>query len=78
MMSSSSRSDNHRLYAELQNAIEEDKLYWLRNEAKIKAAVTSKSYDEFRELVAAAHLKALKKEDKERKQRSWQTLTDFE
>ncbi|XP_045479863.1 uncharacterized protein LOC123684592 [Harmonia axyridis] len=77
-MSSSSKADKQRLYVELQNAIEQDKLYWIRNDAKIKAAVTSKSYDEFRELVAAAHLKALTKEDKERKQRSWQTLTDYE
>ncbi|KAL3288568.1 hypothetical protein HHI36_003007 [Cryptolaemus montrouzieri] len=78
MSSSSSRTQNQRLYVELQNAIEQDKLYWLRNDAKIRAAVSSKSYDEFREMVAAAHLKALTKEDKERKQRSWKTLTDNE
>ncbi|KAK9873706.1 hypothetical protein WA026_002063 [Henosepilachna vigintioctopunctata] len=77
-MSTPSRTENQRLYMELQNAIEQDKLYWLRNDAKIKAAVSSKSYDEFREYVAAAHLKSLTKEDKERKQRSWTTLTDSE
>lgn len=40
--------DNKQLLHELQSAVTEDKQYWLRNDAKLRAVVTSKSYDEFR------------------------------
>lgn len=36
------------LFEELQSAIEEDKRYWIQNDAKIRAVTTAKNYDEFR------------------------------
>lgn len=36
------------LYKKLQADIEADRMYWIRNDAKLKAVTTSKSYDEFR------------------------------
>lgn len=75
---SASKSESEKLYAELQKSINDEKLYWIRNDAKIRAAVTSKNYDEFREIVAAAHLRALNRKDMQRKQRTWSTITDSE
>lgn len=40
-------------------------LYKLRNDAKIRAVTTSSSYDEFKAIVDAAHLKPLSKDDKQ-------------
>lgn len=40
--------NTNALFTELQFAIEEDKRYWLQNDAKIRACTTSKNYDEFR------------------------------
>lgn len=40
--------DRKSLYNDLQQAIEADKLYWIRNDAKIKAVQTVQNYDEFR------------------------------
>ncbi|KAJ3649227.1 hypothetical protein Zmor_020980 [Zophobas morio] len=68
--------NQNKLLQELVAAVAEDKMYWVRNDAKIRAATTSKSYDEFRDIVAAAHLQPIKNKDKERRQRSWNTLTD--
>lgn len=47
-MSNYSVPNNFNLYQELQSDIEKDKMYWIKNDAKLKAVVTSKSYDEFR------------------------------
>lgn len=44
----SSNTQNKAMYDELQTAINEDKRYWIRNDAKLRAVVTSKTYDEFR------------------------------
>ncbi|EFA05848.2 hypothetical protein TcasGA2_TC008639 [Tribolium castaneum] len=73
---SSHQISNKKLYEELKSAIDEDKMYWLKNDAKLRAVNSSKSYDEFRDIVAAAHLQPVTKKDKERNQRSWKTLTD--
>lgn len=43
-----SEGDNKQLLQELQSAINEDKHYWLQNNAKLRAVVTSKTYEEFR------------------------------
>ncbi|CAG9766545.1 unnamed protein product [Ceutorhynchus assimilis] len=60
------------LYAQLQNDLNSDKRYWVRNDAKLRAVVTAKSYDEFRDYVDAAHLKSLSKEDyKKKANTSW-------
>lgn len=36
------------LYQDLQDAVQADKLYWIRNEAKIRAITTAQTYEEFR------------------------------
>lgn len=53
-MSSSSKSDlaGKALHEELQKAIDDDKMYWVQNDAKLRAVVTSKTYDEFRYEIA--------------------------
>ncbi|KAK4884803.1 hypothetical protein RN001_001074 [Aquatica leii] len=68
-----SKIDNKQLLEELQLAISADKLYWIRNEAKIKACTTSKNYDDFRETVAAAHLMPVSKQDWKKKLNTWNT-----
>ncbi|CAG9859048.1 unnamed protein product [Phyllotreta striolata] len=69
---SSNSSDLKNLYKDLQSSINDDKLYWIRNDAKIKAVVTSKNYDEFRDYVAAAHLSSLtRKELMEKRPVKW-------
>lgn len=46
------------------NKIHQDELYDMRNSAKLRAVKSSKTYDEFKNIVDAAHLKPLDKEDK--------------
>ncbi|KAJ8957666.1 hypothetical protein NQ318_017558 [Aromia moschata] len=79
-MSKSARSlSNKQLYEELQESIKQEKLYWVRNDAKLRAVVDAKSYDEFRDRVAAAHLRPLSKADKnERKPSSWNKAAKLE
>uniref|UniRef100_A0A6P7FZ71 Coiled-coil domain-containing protein 103 n=1 Tax=Diabrotica virgifera virgifera TaxID=50390 RepID=A0A6P7FZ71_DIAVI len=60
------------IYRELQSCIQDDKMYWLKNDAKLRAVVTSKSYDEFKDYVAAAHLSPItRKEMTEKKPVNW-------
>ncbi|CAH0551279.1 unnamed protein product [Brassicogethes aeneus] len=76
-MSKESKRQNKELFEHLQGTIERDKMHWVRNDAKIRACYTSKNYDEFREIVAAAHLKPLSKKDVAGKQTEWKS-TDLE
>ncbi|KAK5648248.1 hypothetical protein RI129_003140 [Pyrocoelia pectoralis] len=69
-----SKVDNKQLMEELQSAIDYDKLYWIRNDAKIKAIATAKSYDDFRESVSAAHLNPVYKNDWKKKINTWNTF----
>ncbi|TMW50316.1 hypothetical protein DOY81_004593 [Sarcophaga bullata] len=39
-------------------------LHTLRNDAKLRAVNTTKSYDEFKDIVDAAHLRPITKQDK--------------
>lgn len=62
---------NHMSLAELNNLqstcinkIHQDELYDTRNSAKLRAIKSSKTYDEFKNIVDAAHLKPLNKDDK--------------
>ncbi|XP_018574473.1 coiled-coil domain-containing protein 103 [Anoplophora glabripennis] len=72
MSKSTENIRNLDMYKELQSSINKEKLYWIRNDAKLRAVVTSQSYDEFRDIVAAAHLKPLSKKDiTEKRQMSW-------
>lgn len=40
--------DISRIYDKLRSEIEEDKLYWLRNDAKFRAVHSSQNYEEFK------------------------------
>ncbi|CAO1419259.1 unnamed protein product [Diamesa serratosioi] len=44
--------------------IKSDELYQIRNDAKIRAVNSTKNYDEFKDIVDAAHLKPLSREEK--------------
>ncbi|XP_026275945.1 coiled-coil domain-containing protein 103 [Frankliniella occidentalis] len=56
--------DFTELERELEAAIDQDTRYWLQNDAKIRAVNQRvATYDEFRDIVKAAHLKPLKKKD---------------
>ncbi|XP_076457231.1 dynein axonemal assembly factor 19-like [Babylonia areolata] len=59
------RLDFNKLQKELDAAVELDARYWRENDAKIRAVSTQRvaSYDEFKDLVAASHLKPLNKGD---------------
>merc|ERR1712176_877285 len=54
-----------KLEQQIDSAVEADKMYWIRNEAKIRA-VNNKvaSYEEFEDIVKASHLKPLEKGDR--------------
>ncbi|XP_069702564.1 coiled-coil domain-containing protein 103 isoform X2 [Periplaneta americana] len=57
--------DFEALEAELDAAIQEDAKYWRENDAKLRAVEQRvATYDEFRELVKASHLKPLDKTEK--------------
>uniref|UniRef100_A0A336M0F3 CSON009241 protein n=1 Tax=Culicoides sonorensis TaxID=179676 RepID=A0A336M0F3_CULSO len=59
------------------NKIHQDQLYDIRNSAKIRACTTTKTYDEFKNIVDAAHLKPLDKDDKssaKTKNRLWNSV----
>lgn len=47
-MGDKSEFNSADLYKELQCAIDDDKRYWVKNDAKLRAVVTAKTYDEFR------------------------------
>lgn len=66
-----SQSSNRMSLTELNNLqsaclskIQQDELYDVRNSAKLRAVTSTKTYDEFKNIVDAAHLKPLDKHDK--------------
>ncbi|XP_067952101.1 coiled-coil domain-containing protein 103-like [Watersipora subatra] len=63
-----SLKDDHvnfdKLESSVRQAMEAENLYWLQNDAKFRAVKQKGSYDEFKEIVAAAHLKPLAKDEK--------------
>ncbi|XP_033629032.1 coiled-coil domain-containing protein 103-like [Asterias rubens] len=57
--------DFSKLEQELSQAVEKDARYWRENDAKMRAVGQKvESYEQFRDMVAAAHIKPLEKEDK--------------
>ncbi|GFO05546.1 coiled-coil domain-containing protein 103-like [Plakobranchus ocellatus] len=57
--------DFGKVEREAKSMVDYDERYWLENSAKFRAVEQRvASYDEFREIVMAAHLKPLEKEDK--------------
>ncbi|KAF7236575.1 hypothetical protein EYD10_16703 [Varanus komodoensis] len=70
--------DFHALEKELEEAIATDEKYQRENEAKFRAVHQKvASYEEFRDIVLASHLRPLEKRDKVREKRnvSWNTCT---
>ncbi|RUS84844.1 hypothetical protein EGW08_007385 [Elysia chlorotica] len=64
-----SHDDDHfdfgKVEKEAKSLVDYDERYWVENSAKIRAVEQRVgTYDEFREIVMAAHLKPLEKEDK--------------
>uniref|UniRef100_T1GN05 Dynein attachment factor N-terminal domain-containing protein n=1 Tax=Megaselia scalaris TaxID=36166 RepID=T1GN05_MEGSC len=61
--------------------LQKERIYYLRNDAKIKAVTTTSSYDEFKDIVDAAHLKPISKADKNKvhtKSRLWNSAVNEE
>ncbi|XP_055855434.1 coiled-coil domain-containing protein 103 [Episyrphus balteatus] len=56
--------DLNNLQEECLGRLKNDELHHLRNDAKLRAVYTSKSYDEFKDIVDAAHLKPITRKDK--------------
>lgn len=56
--------DASRLCKQLGEAVEADEVYWRENDAKFRAVRQKvSSYEEFRDIVKAAHLQPLEKKD---------------
>ncbi|XP_058449105.1 uncharacterized protein LOC131429069 [Malaya genurostris] len=73
-----SNSDIKKLEASCLENIKGDELYQLRNDAKLRAVTNSKNYDEFKDIVDAAHLSAITSQDKRNaktKQSLWNTVS---
>ncbi|XP_063951708.1 coiled-coil domain-containing protein 103-like isoform X2 [Lytechinus pictus] len=69
------RIDFNKLEKELNAAVEADASYWRENDAKLRAMEQRvETYDQFRDMVAAAHIKPLDKKDKigqSKRQQPW-------
>ncbi|XP_055551273.1 uncharacterized protein LOC129733774 [Wyeomyia smithii] len=71
-------ADIKRLENQCLERLQSDELYQLRNDAKLRAVYSSKNYDEFKDIVDAAHLGALTAQDKrnaQTKHRLWNSVT---
>ncbi|CAG9570748.1 unnamed protein product [Danaus chrysippus] len=66
-----SRDDITAMESQLKQSLEEDKAYWRVNDVKCDAIHTAKTYEEFADRVAAAHLRPLDKEDMKKKASTW-------
>ncbi|XP_065073331.1 uncharacterized protein LOC135697504 [Ochlerotatus camptorhynchus] len=67
-----------KLEAECLQKIQGDELYQLRNDAKLRAVYAAKNYDEFKDIVDAAHLTSVTSQDKRNaktKQRLWNSIS---
>ncbi|XP_046973579.1 coiled-coil domain-containing protein 103 [Vanessa cardui] len=58
-----SKDDITALENQLKESVEKDRRYWRVNEVKCDAIHTAKTYEEFADRVAAAHLRPLDKGD---------------
>ncbi|BFG05207.1 coiled-coil domain-containing protein 103 [Drosophila madeirensis] len=67
-----------RLRESCLQGIRESELYQLRNDAKLRAVYSTQSYEEFKDIVDAAHLRPVTKADKDNahtKSRLWNSAT---
>ncbi|XP_037953607.1 coiled-coil domain-containing protein 103 [Teleopsis dalmanni] len=53
-----------KLREDCMQVVRDGELYELRNSAKLRAINTTKSYEEFKDIVDAAHLQPISKKDK--------------
>ncbi|KOB56131.1 Uncharacterized protein OBRU01_25847 [Operophtera brumata] len=58
-----SQDDVRAMESQLRSSVEEDRKYWRVNDVKCDAIYSAKSYEEFADRVAAAHLTPLEKKD---------------
>lgn len=69
--------DIQRVQAYCCENVKTEELYNLQNDAKLRAVTSTKTYEEFKDIVDAAHLRPLDKFDKKNaktKSRLWNTL----
>ncbi|XP_028032900.1 coiled-coil domain-containing protein 103 [Bombyx mandarina] len=67
-----SQEDIAAMENQLRNCVEDDRKYWQVNDVKCDAIHTAKTYEEFADRVAAAHLRPLEKSDyKQKVPRTW-------
>ncbi|KAG4073464.1 hypothetical protein HA402_000688 [Bradysia odoriphaga] len=69
-------SDISRLQALFYENLHLEELYKVRNDAKLRAVISTKTYDEFKNIVDAAHLRPITKHDKKNadtRNRLWNT-----
>ncbi|XP_058178272.1 uncharacterized protein LOC131294244 [Anopheles ziemanni] len=72
------RNDILELERRCLEQIREDVLYTVRNDAKLRAALSSKTYEDFKNIVDSAHLTPLSASDKKNaktKHRIWNNAT---
>ncbi|RVE46346.1 hypothetical protein evm_008969 [Chilo suppressalis] len=67
-----SQEDIAAMEGQLKSSVEEDRRYWRVNNVKCDAIYTAKTYEEFADRVAAAHLQPLGRDDfKKNAVKSW-------
>ncbi|XP_049880277.1 coiled-coil domain-containing protein 103 [Pectinophora gossypiella] len=66
-----SEQDVAAMEQQLKNCVEYDRQYWRVNDVKCDAIYTAKTYEEFADRVAAAHLRPLERADYKAKQHGW-------
>ncbi|XP_026499409.2 coiled-coil domain-containing protein 103 [Vanessa tameamea] len=67
-----SKDDIAAMENQLKESVEKDRHYWRVNDVKCDAIHTAKTYEEFADRVAAAHLRPLDKSDFSKKaKKSW-------
>ncbi|XP_053618476.1 coiled-coil domain-containing protein 103 [Plodia interpunctella] len=66
-----SQADVAAMETQLRDSVEKDRGYWRVNDVKCDAIHTAKTYEEFADRVAAAHLRPLEKKDYKAKKNGW-------
>ncbi|KAJ0171466.1 hypothetical protein K1T71_013016 [Dendrolimus kikuchii] len=56
---------------QLRDCLEQDRRHWTVNDVKCDAIHTAKTYEEFADRVAAAHLRPMEKKDYKSKRQGW-------
>ncbi|CAH0597005.1 unnamed protein product [Chrysodeixis includens] len=64
------QDDFAAIEGQLKDCVEQDRRYWRVNDVKCDAIYTAKTYEEFADRVAAAHLRPLERSDYKKKKNS--------